>query len=172
MPPFHVADLSAQGELQLRAQYLYQDLEQLPGAADLIGIFSGQLWQNQGNEWSVSLFPYNLKIRLMSPAETSAIATVWERTSADRESLLSLSLLLTGKNKDADDLTVRALQTHLLRELHGTEFEAGFALMGLKERPMVASVHLGLPANPEARAPFALLDRCLAAAFFRYHGLA
>jgi hypothetical protein len=171
MPAFHVADLSAQGELELRAEYLYQDLEQLPGAADLIGIFSGQLWQNPGKDWSVSLFPYNLRVRLTSPAQSSAIATVWER-DRDNEHLLSISLLLTGKNPDADQLTLRALQTHLLRELHGTPFEAGFALMQLNERPMVASVHLGLPQNPDASGAFAIADRCLAAAFFRYQGLA
>ena len=34
------------GELELKAEYQYESLEQIPGAAELIGEFSGALWRS------------------------------------------------------------------------------------------------------------------------------
>ena len=165
-PPFHVYDLTAQGELQLSAKYSYEDLELLPGTADLIGHFSGRLYANPG-EWQTNLSPTPLKLRFFPPSSTSALATL-----SERDKTLSLSVLLTGINKDSDQLTINTVQSHLLRELHGTPFEASFSLLNLAERPMIASVHLALPESPDALPFFAVADRCLAAAYFRFHRLA
>jgi hypothetical protein len=165
MPSFYVADLTPQGELQLQAEYRYEELEQLPGAGDLIGIFSGLFWRGS-DEFIANLD--GLTLRLSQPAPTTAIATLRQ---AD-EKLLSLSLLLTGLNADADQITLSSLQTHLLRELHGTPFEAAFSLLQISARPVVASIHLAAPDDPQLRSLFALSDRCLAAAFFRYPHLA
>ena len=165
-PPFHVFDLNAQGELQLSAKYSYEDLELLPGTADLIGLFSGRLYANPG-EWQTSLSPTSLKLRFFPTSSTSALATL-----SERDKTLSLSVLLTGINKDSDQLTISSVQSHLLRELHGTPFEPSFSLLNLQERPMVASIHLALPENPDARALFAIADRCLAAAYLRFNRLA
>jgi hypothetical protein len=166
MPSFHVADLTPQGELQLQAEYRYEELEQLPGAGDLIGIFSGLFWR--GSDEFVAELEGGLTLRLSQPAPTTAIASL--RQADDK--LLSLSLLLTGLDVDADQITLGSLQTHLLRELHGTPFEAAFSLLQISARPLVASIHLAPPDNPALRSTFALCDRCLAAAFFRYHHLA
>lgn len=166
MPHFHVADLTAQGEIQLEADYAYEELEQLSGADELIGLFSGEIWRSP-EEFVVKL-EGGLSVRLNSPSPTTAIASLRQSD----EKLLSLSLLLTGLNVDADQVTLTALQTHLLRELHGTQFEASFALLQMTQRPLVASVHLAVPEDRELGRTFALSDRCLAAAYFRYHRLA
>jgi hypothetical protein len=166
MPSFYVADLTPQGELHSQEEYRYEELEMIPGAAELIGVFSGQFWQAQ-EEFTVKL-EGGMTCRLNHPSPTTGIATL--RQSDDK--LLTLSLLLTGLNADADQITLASLQTHILRELHGTPFEPAFSLLQITARPMVASIHLGLPDDPALRRTFALCDRCLAAAYFRYHGLA
>ncbi len=164
MRSFHVADLNAKGELQVSAQYFYEDLASIPFAAEIIGTFSGFLYQNP-LELHANL-PQSLSLRMTSPSPTSAIGTLRED-----DKLLSLSLLLTGISADADRVTLGVLQTHLLRELHDTPFEAGFSLLQLEARPMVASIHLAMPQNPDAKIVFAVADRCLGAAYFRYHHL-
>lgn len=165
MGAFHVADLTAQGELQLQAEYRYEELEQIPGAGEMIGHFSGLCWQSPGG-FATDL-DNGLSVRLTAPAPTTAIASLGE--NPDKH--LSLSLLLTGLDAEADRLTLAALQTHILRELHGTPFEPAFALLQITARPLVASIHLALPTLRQADRTFALADRCLAAAFFRYHHL-
>jgi hypothetical protein len=42
---FTVADLNTRGELQLKQVYGYGQLEQIPGAGELIGIFSSNLYR-------------------------------------------------------------------------------------------------------------------------------
>lgn len=166
MPSFYVADLTPQGELQLQAEYRYEDLEQLPGAGDLIGYFAGLFWRGE-DEFTAQL-PGGLKVRLSNPSSTTAIASLRQRD----EKILSLSLLLTGLDADADQITLSSLQTHLLRELHDTPFEPAFSLLQIKARPLVASIHLAVPDDSQLHVTFALCDRCLAAAYFRYHHLA
>src|SRR5215208_4381343 len=99
--PFFVADLDVRGELQLLAEYRYEHLEQVPGAAELIGQFSSWLWQSpqefEGvlNELPLALggaagggdAPLGLSFRWRSSSDSSGIATVrW------RGELASLSL--------------------------------------------------------------------------------
>ena len=167
MPPFLVADLDPQGELKLQAEYRYEELELIPGASELIAVISGLLWQAQG-DFDAPL-DAKLALRLAMPSPTTAIASLRQ---SKNEKLLSLSLLLTGINADADQLTINALQTHLLRELHGTPFEPAFGLLQISARPLIASIHLALPEESTVHHNFALADRCLGAAYFRYHRLA
>src|SRR5215208_3584474 len=139
--PFYVADLDVRGELQLMAEYRYEHLEQVPGAAALIGQFSAWLWQSpeQFEQVFDEVFPgrdapLDLTFRWRSSSSSSGIATVrW------RGELASLSLLASGLAHAADRLTLPAFQPHLLRELRDTPYEPAFTLMDLKQRPLVAT---------------------------------
>jgi hypothetical protein len=178
--PFFVADLDVRGELRLLAEYRYEHLEQVPGAAELIGQFSSWLWQSphefEGalNELPLALGgaagaaePLGLSVRWRSSSDSSGIATVrW------REELASLSLFASGKAAEADRLTFAAFQQHLLRELRDTPYEPAFALMDLEQRPLVATFNFTSPPELAPRAVTALADRCFAASYFRYQGLA
>ncbi|HEX4054026.1 MAG TPA: hypothetical protein VHX86_07150 [Tepidisphaeraceae bacterium] len=46
MHPFFVADLNTRGELKQVTPYDYATLERIPGASDLIGRCSGELWKS------------------------------------------------------------------------------------------------------------------------------
>jgi hypothetical protein len=86
--------------------------------------------------------------------------------------LVSLSLLCTGLNAAADQITLQAFQRHLLTELRDTGYEPAFALMDLRQRPLVATVGFAAPPDPQRQLLVALADRCFAAAYFRYLQLA
>ena len=171
--PFYVADLDVRGELQLMAEYRYEHLEQVPGAAALIGQFSAWLWRSPDEFEEVfdealpgGDAPLDLAFRWRSSSNSSGIATVrW------RGELASLSLLASGLAHEADRLTLAAFQQHLLRELRDTPYEPAFTLMDLRERPLVATFNFSSPPDPLARAVTALADRCYAASYFRYQGL-
>ena len=169
---FWVADLNARGELQLLAEYRYEHLEQIPGAADLIAHFSTHLWRSPDTfEGPLALGAgqaarSDLAFRWRSSAPTAGVATLrWQ------QELISLSLLASGLEADADQITLQAFQQHLLRELRDTGFEPAFALMDLKQRPLVASFNFRAPPDPAAHAAAALADRSFAASYFRYLGL-
>ncbi len=171
--PFYVADLDVRGELQLMAEYRYEHLEQVPGAAALIGQFSAWVWQSpEGFEqvfdevFTGADEPLGLTFRWKSSSPSSGIATVrW------RGELASLSLLASGLAHEADWLTLAAFQQHLLRELHDTPYEPAFTLMDLEQRPLVATFNFTSPPEQAARTVTALADRCYAASYFRYQGL-
>jgi hypothetical protein len=166
MPSFWVADLTVSGEVKLTQEYEYALLEKLPGATDLIGLFSTHLWRSP-EEFDASLPGGTLHMRWRASSPTSGIATL--RYHRD---LASVSLLLCGRDPLADRATLEALQHRLTRELHDTGVEPGFDLMHLKDRPVVASLHFRAPSEPDGQYLFALADRCLGASFFRKHGLA
>jgi hypothetical protein len=167
--PFWIADLNARGELQLKAEYRYSDLEQLPGAADLIGYFSGQLWQAPDEfEGRLPIPGCGLSFRWRSASPTSGIATV----RAGGGELASVSLLVSGVSQSSDHVTLETFQLHLLRELHDTGYEPGFALVELTERPLAATFNFKSPEGELDRVITALADRCFAASYFRYVGLA
>lgn len=165
---FFVADLNAKGELRDEAEYRYEQLEQIPGAADLISTFSAAVWRSP-EEFETPLRPGNrrLNLRWRASASTAGIATV---RSEDR--LASISLLCSGLDETADSLTLKAYQQHLLTELRDTGYEPAFALMDLRRRPLVATVAFFAPPDPGDQLLVALADRCFAAAFFRYLSLA
>ena len=166
--PFYVADLSARGELQLKAQYRYADLEQIPGAAELIGHFSGQIWQSPDEfEGPLPVRDTTLTFRWRSASPTSGIATL--RTSG---TLASVSLLVSGVSEASDSVTLETFQRHLLRELHDTGFEPAFALVELTDRPLSATFNFQSPESQVDRLVVAMADRCFAASYFRYNGLA
>jgi hypothetical protein len=166
--PFTIADLNARGDLQLKAEYRYADLEQIPGAAELIGFFSGQLWQSADEfEGPLPVQGTALTFRWRSSSPSSGIATL--RSAGE---LAAVSLLASGVSENTDTLTLETFQRHLLRELHDTGFEPAFALVQLTERPLSATFNFKSPDAHVDRLVAALADRCFAAAFFRFQGLA
>ena len=178
-PPFHVADVTPSGDVHALQQYEYPLLEQLGGAADLITFFSTWLWRSP-DEFQLTLPTSKLSVRFRASSPTSAIATL--RINSTRRApgppdprqdhLASISILLTGKDPDADAITLNALQDHLVKELHDTGHEPAFAMLSIKQRPLVATISLRPPDDQNDRLWFALWDRCLAASYFRKHGLA
>jgi len=165
---FFVADLSARGELQAQAEYRYEQLEQIPGASELIGTLAGAVWRSP-LEFEVPLSPdrRHLHLRWHSSATSAGVVTV--RIGGE---LASLALACSGLDPAADEITLAAYQRHLLHELHDTGYEPGFSLMDLKVRPLLATVSFLSPPDPTDRILVALADRCFAAAFFRYLSLA
>lgn len=169
---FVVADLNARGELELQADYLYEHLEQIPGAADLIGHFSGCLWRSPAEfESPLPAGRTHLTFRWRASSTTAGLATL-----RCRGELTSLSLLACGVHAETDALTFQAMQQHLLRELHDTGFEPAFDLLHLQRQanhqPLSATINFQSPEAPDDRVIAALADRCFAASYFRYQGLA
>jgi hypothetical protein len=167
MADFLVADLNVKGELQLQEPYSYEALEHIPGAGELIARCSGALWRTPDHfEMPLNPATAHLSLRWSASAPTAGIATI-----RFDENLVSLSLLATGIEADADTITIQAFQTHLLRELHDTGVEPSFALLDLKQRPLVATINFRSPPHAADQHVVALADRCFAAAYFRYHRL-
>ena len=168
MRRFFVADLDLRGDLRATAEYRYEQLEQVPGAAELIVHFATHLYRSP-QEFKVPLLRRSDApvYRWRASAETAGIATL--RNNGE---LASLAILASGLNPDADRLTLEAFQTHLLRELHGTPYEPAFGLRDVTDRPLVAVVAFAAPPAQVDRVLAALADRCFAAAYFRYLNLA
>lgn len=167
MRSFWVADLDGKGELHAEQAYDYASLETLPGCADLIGHLSGCLWR-EPEEFETTFTPDlgDFLFRWRASAPTAGIATL---RCGGR--LAAISLLATGLNPDADELTLTAFQRHLLRELHDTGIEPSFALLSIPHRPLVATINLYSPETDAQKMLVALMDRCFAASYFRYHRL-
>ncbi len=165
---FFVADFNVRGELRSVEEYRYEDLEQIPGAAELILAFSTALYRAPETfELPLPAVRDDAKFRWLASAPTAGIATL-----RNRGELTSISLLASGLDPSADHLTFDAFQTHLLRELHDTGVEPAFALMDMKERPVVATINFRSPDEPPDQMIAALSDRCFAASYFRYQNLA
>ena len=155
------------GELLAKQKYQYEQLEQIPGAGELIGEFSGLLYRSSEEFETPGSSGRGVAMRWRSSSPTSGILTL--RCAS---ALASVSLLASGLNVDADHLTFQAFQHHLVRGLHDTETEPAFALMDLTERPIVATINFESPAGQTDRLTVALADRCFAAAYFRFLQLA
>jgi hypothetical protein len=165
---FHVADLTAQGELRLESDYTYADLEQFAYTLDLIVTCATSIWRNP-DELELALPASSagrLTLRWRASAQGAGVLTL---RSAD--TLSSVSLLASGLSPDADALTLQVFQQHLVKELHDTGFEPAFSLLELLQRPLLATVMFQAPAEREDRVSIAVTDRCFAAAYFRYLGL-
>ena len=165
---FFVADFDVRGELQSVQEYRYDDLERIPGAGELIIRFSTALYRSPGTfELNLPSAKADATFRWLASAETAGIATL-----RSRGELTSISLLASGLDPQADHLTLEAFQHHLVRELHDTGVEPSFALMDLKQRPVVATINFKSPEDQTDQLIAALTDRCFAASYFRYHNLA
>lgn len=165
---FWVADLNAQGELQSKTDCRYEHLEHVSEAAELIIQFSTLLWRNpEGFETCLSPPFAHLWVRWRAAAPTAGIATV-----KCRGELAAFSLFVAGKEPEADRITLETFQRHLLRELHDTGFEPAFGLLGLTERPLVATINFAPPVEKADKIHVALADRCFAASYFRCQDLA
>ncbi|HEV2294796.1 MAG TPA: hypothetical protein VGR35_13155 [Tepidisphaeraceae bacterium] len=165
---FFVADFNVRGELRAIEEYRYDDLERIPGAGELIIRFSTALYRApQTFELSLPSVQGNATFRWLASAETAGIATLRHRSE-----LTSISLLASGLDPQADHLTLEAFQHHLVRELHDTGVEPSFALMDLRERPVVATTNFKTPDDQTDQLIAALSDRCFAASYFRYLNLA
>jgi len=166
MKAFHVADLRASGELRATSEYAYAHLEQVPGASELIADFSSSLYRSpEGFERPIGPGA-QMAYRWHSTAKTCGNSTLREG-----ETLVSFGLLASGLNSDADRITFEAFQKHLVRELHGTPYEAAFDLLSISQRPLLVTVEFHEPADKANQLVAALADRCFAAAYFRYLGL-
>jgi hypothetical protein len=165
---FYVADLSAQGELQQVTEYDYAALEQIPGALDVISRCSAEIWKTPAELEAPLSDLKRTHLRWRSTASTAGIVTV---RRSDGE-LVSVSLLAAGQNPAADATTLDAFQKHLVRQLRKTEFEPAFDLVHIKQRPLVATMTLASNCDGSEQMIEALADRCFAAAYFRYLGLA
>jgi hypothetical protein len=165
---FFVADFNVKGELRSVEEYRYEDLERIPGAAELIVRFSTALYRSPGTfELSLPSVKADASFRWLASAETAGIATL-----RSRGELTSISLLASGLDPNADHVTLEAFQHHLLREQHDTGVEPSFALMELKQRPVVATINFRSPEDQGDQLVAALSDRCFAASYFRYQNLA
>ena len=162
-----MSDLSGLGDVVATAEYTYEQLEQIPGAADLIVHFATLLYRSPAEFETLAPPSKGLTFRWSATSDTAGIATL-----RNHGELASLGLLVSGINAAADHLTLEAFQKHLLRELHDTEHEPSFALMEIPQRPLVAVVPFSEPSDPTDQLVTALADRCFAAAYFRYLNLA
>ena len=165
---YFVADLNTRGEVRATEEYRYEELEQLPGARDLITHFSTLLWREPEEfETTLPLGRPNMRFRWRSSAKTAGISTL-----RCNDQLASLGLLVSGLEPEADRITLEAFQQHLLRELHGTPYEPAFALLEIRQRPLVAIINFLETSDKNDQLVVALADRCFAAAYFRYQNLA
>jgi hypothetical protein len=168
MRRYYVADLSVKGEVRAIEEYRYEQLEQIPGAAELIVTFATAVYRNpEGFEITLPHGRSHMKFRWAASAETAGISSL-----RSRDTLASMGLLASGLNADADRLTFGAFQRRLLHELPQEGVEPGFDLMRLEQRPVVAVVSFLNPTDPMDQLVLALADRCFAAAYFRYQNLA
>jgi hypothetical protein len=161
-----MADLTASGELQFQETYSYDALGRIPDAIELIAQFSGALWRDPEHFELCLDAPANLTLRWVAVAKSAGIATVRQA-----DDLVSLTLLASGIDPQADLATLKAFQLHLLQQLHDTGVEPAFALLTFKERPLAATVNFTSPPQRHAQRIVALADRCFAAAYFRYQQL-
>lgn len=158
---FTVADLTVNGDLQLKELYDYASLEQIPLAGELIVLLATSIYRSP-DEFEIPLIRPGVIFRWKSVAETAGIGTV----RCDGE-LASISLLASGHDADADAITLAAFQSHLLRQLHDSGIEPSFDLLNLPERPLSATINFRSPPDEQDRLIVALADRCFAAAYFR-----
>jgi len=171
MRGFTVVDLTPQGEVRSTTHYDYPRLRCIDGAEELLVAFAREL--------DSTLEQFELPL----PNSDGELIWRWRACNPSGSGVASLrrgqqtlaiSLLASGIDPEADLITLKSLQQHIVRELHDTGFEPGFGINQLWQRPLLVSVGLRAPGptTPRDRWLFALADRCFAAAYFRRLGLA
>src|SRR2546423_9684002 len=94
---FVVADLNARGEIRAQTDYSYEELEQIPGAGDLIAQFSTAIWRDPEEFESQLAAATRLKLRWLAVAPTAGIAPLLHEHEP-----APVSLLCPGNNPQAD----------------------------------------------------------------------
>ena len=191
MRSFWVADLTTSGEMLLKERYEYVLLERLPGAPELIGDLAGHLYRSPEG-FELDLADRTVRFRWVACSPTCGIISfrLRDRNRAGDASpradepltagepdrpggpLAAFGVLLSGLDFEDDTVVCRAVQNRLVEELRDTGLEAGFDLIGLKERPLLASFNAAVQVKPQQRVALAMADRCFAAAYFRRLALA
>lgn len=163
---FVVADLTPTCEVRSSTSYRYDLLQQIEQAPELIADLAAAIWRSP-EAFDMKVGPGGrLHLRWRALAESSGIATLSDPTSC-----LSVSLVCGGLNIEAEQIALSAFHSHILRKLHDTQYEASFAVLQIKQRPLLATLGLAAPKEASDHTIFALADRCFAAAYFRRLGL-
>jgi hypothetical protein len=169
VPSFTVIDLSAQCEVLLQAEYEYRLLEQVEGAAQVLGAFASEIWRAPEKfELPLRSIPADTQLVFHFAATSDSSGVAWLR---DPERTLLISMLVSGIDPTSDRLTLEAFQRFAVGELHDSGFEPSFEMLEIPQRPLAATVGLFPPQQPSDRWLFSLADRCFAAAYFRRLGL-
>src|SRR4051812_19963439 len=93
---YFVADLNTRGEVRATEEYRYEQLEQLPGAADLIAHFATLIWREPEEfETKMPLGRTHMRFRWRASAKTAGISTL-----RSNDELASLGLLVSGIEPD------------------------------------------------------------------------
>jgi hypothetical protein len=168
MPQFHVADLTTQGEVRALETYEYEMLEKIPGCVPLIAQLSGQLYMApEGFEVELGAGGESMTLRWHASSPASGIATM-----RGNQQLLTLSVLAAGLSEQADQITLNAIQSRIVRELHDSGTEPAFGFLNLPMRPLLATLTVRDPKVAVNQLVAAFADRCFAASYFRYLHLA
>jgi hypothetical protein len=165
---FYVADLTVQGELRDITEYDYAALERIPGASDVIARCSGEIWKNPEQLDVILSELGKTQLRWRATSASAGVATVRRADGGP----VSISLVVAGRDVEADATTLSVMQQHLVRELRQTPFEPAFDLIQIKQRPLIATMTFASGTSSEEPMIEAIADRCFAAAYFRYLGLA
>jgi hypothetical protein len=169
---FTVVDLTARCDVRQQERYEYALLERIPRAWELLADLSSSLWKHPEG-FEQGLLGTHLSMRWVPTADTAGIASLREAHYQDQpERTLAISILASGANPDADTQTIATFHSHVVRELHDTGYEPAFDLLSLTARPMLATMSMFAPRDPDDQWLCALADRCFAAAYFRQLGLA
>lgn len=163
---FSVIDLTPTCDIRAAEWYRYDLLERIPGAMDLIPALAASIWRDPGGFEMHLGQGRGLGLRWVPTADSSGVLTVNESAKC-----LSISVLCGGVDASADTETLHAFQGHILRQLHGTEFEGSCEVLQVKDRPLLATLALFVPEESANGPLFALADRCFGAAYFRQLGL-
>jgi hypothetical protein len=167
MRNFYVADLTTTGEVRALQGYDYQTLEKVPGCIELIAKLSREMYLNPNEfELEVGLGGEAISMRWNASSPSSGIASL--RLASE---LLTLSVLAAGVSEQADQITLNAIQSRIVKELHDSGTEPGFGFLELPMRPLVATILLRDPKVLANQVLVALADRCFAASYFRYLNL-
>ena len=151
--PFIVADLNVRGELQLKASYEYEQLEQVPGAADLIAHpsseKSGKALRNGGSPDCGLAKP-----TCICAGDPPPPPPAWRRLQRRRPGFAEAGRL-RDRRRGGSDHPGRRSSGIFCASCATPAMKPAFGLMDLKERPLVATINFRSPSDPTDQ-----LDSC------------